>query len=136
LRQELAPWNIRVVLLEPASIRTDAIDKLQRDAESTVNGFDAEAAELYRDSYLGMVDAALAREQRGSPPGVVGDLVLKALTTSRPRARYIVGKDARLLATLSRLLPTGALDAMRRKVFHLPAPGSRANAPVHTGGIR
>jgi len=29
-RQELAPWDVGVVLLEPASIHTDAIDKLQR----------------------------------------------------------------------------------------------------------
>ena len=26
LRQELAPWNIRVVLIEPASIRTEAVE--------------------------------------------------------------------------------------------------------------
>ena len=74
-----------------------------------------------------MVDVALARERQGSPPEVVGDLVVKVLTTSRPRARYIVGKDSRLLAALSRLLPVRVLDAMRRKVFHLPAVGSRSS---------
>jgi NAD(P)-dependent dehydrogenase (short-subunit alcohol dehydrogenase family) len=131
LRQELAPWNIRVVLIEPASIQTDAIDKLQRDAQTTVDGFSPEATELYRDTYLGMVNAALAQEQHGSAPDVVGDVVLKALTTSRPPARYLVGKHAHLLANLVRFLPTRALDAVRRKVFHLPAPGSRASVLVH-----
>jgi NAD(P)-dependent dehydrogenase (short-subunit alcohol dehydrogenase family) len=29
LRQELAPWDIRVVLIEPASIHTEAVDKLE-----------------------------------------------------------------------------------------------------------
>ena len=136
LRQELAPWGIHVVLLEPASIHTDAIDKLERDAQRTADEFPVDAADLYRDSYLGMVDAALARERRGSPPVVVADVVLKALTNSRPRARYLVGNDAQLLANLARFMPTRALDAMRRRVFHLPAPGSRAQTPVHAGGVR
>ena len=60
---------------------------------------------------------------------------MKVLTTSRPRARYIVGKDSRLLATLSRLLPFDTLDTMRRKVFHLPALGSR-RPPLLAGGAR
>jgi NAD(P)-dependent dehydrogenase (short-subunit alcohol dehydrogenase family) len=136
LRQELAPWNIRVVLIEPASIHSDAIDKLQRDAQTTVDGFSADAAELYRDMYLCIVDAALAQEQHGSSPDVVGELVFKTLTTSRPRTHYLVGKHSRLLANLVRFLPTPTLDALRRKVFHLPAPGSRVSVPAHSGGVR
>jgi NAD(P)-dependent dehydrogenase (short-subunit alcohol dehydrogenase family) len=124
LRQEVAPWGIRVVLVEPASINSGAADKLERDATRAVSEFGANGVELYRDSYLGMVKAALARERRGSPPTVVADLVLKILTTARPRARNVVAKDARMLATVSRWLPTSALDAMRRKVFSLPKPGS------------
>jgi NAD(P)-dependent dehydrogenase (short-subunit alcohol dehydrogenase family) len=129
-RQELAPWGIRVVLLEPGSIRTDAVEKVRRDAVATVNSYSSEAAELYRDSYLGMVEVAMAREANGSPPAVVGDLVAEVLTKSRPRSRYVVGKDAGLLANLTRFTPTLMFDAMRRKLFHLPAFGSRAVAAV------
>src|SRR5204863_6666118 len=74
-RQELAPWGIDVVLLEPASIHTDAIDKLQRDSKDAVDEFSAEGQKLYRDTYLGMVSAALKREQNGSPPEVVAEKV-------------------------------------------------------------
>ena len=42
LRQELAPWNIRVVLIEPASILTDAVDKVKRDAQATLGEFSPE----------------------------------------------------------------------------------------------
>jgi NAD(P)-dependent dehydrogenase (short-subunit alcohol dehydrogenase family) len=129
-RQELAPWDIDVVLLEPASIRTDAIDKLQRDSRRTVDEFTRDARELYGEAYLGMVGAALKREQKGSPPDVVADKVQKVLTVSRPRARYLVGKDAQTLANLVRFMPTATLDALRRKVFGLPAPGSRAVTQV------
>ena len=120
IRQELAPWGIRVVLLEPGSIRTDAVDKLQRDAVSAANGFSVDGRELYRESYLGMVSTAMKREQNGSPPEVVADKVLMVLKKSRPRARYVVGKDAHMLANLARFVPTLALDALRRKIFNLP----------------
>jgi hypothetical protein len=38
---------------------------------------------------------------------------------------YLTGKDARRLAMLSRL-PAPVLDAAKRRVFGLPAPGSLA----------
>lgn len=126
LRQEVAPWAIRVVMIEPASINSGAADKLESDATNAVDEFGANGAQLYRGPYLGMVKAALARERRGSPPTVVADLVLKVLTAARPRARNVVGKDARMLATATRWLPTPALDTLRRKVFSLPKPGSLA----------
>ena len=37
LRQELAPWGIRVVVVEPANIRTEAVSKLQRDARQLMD---------------------------------------------------------------------------------------------------
>lgn len=135
-RQELAPWGIRVVLLEPGTIRTDAVDKLRRHAAATANAYSSEEAELYRDSYVGTIDVAMAREAKGSPPSVVADLVARVLTKSRPRSRYVVGKDARLLANLTRFTPTLMFDAMRRKLFRLPAFGSRAVTTVPQGVAR
>jgi NAD(P)-dependent dehydrogenase (short-subunit alcohol dehydrogenase family) len=132
-RQELAPWGIDVVLLEPASIHTDAIGKLRRDSKKAADEFSPAGQELYRETYLGMVAAALKREQKGSPPDVVAEKVELVLTTSRPRARYLVGKDAQTLANLVRFVPTSTLDTLRRKIFHLPAPGSRAATPLREG---
>jgi len=135
-RQELAPWGIRVVLVEPASIHTDAVDKLERDATSAANEFPPDGRELYRESYLGMVGTALKRESKGSSPDVVADKILEVLKKSRPRARYLVGKDATLMANLVRFVPTRMLDRMRRKIFRLPAPGSRSVTPVREGATR
>jgi NAD(P)-dependent dehydrogenase (short-subunit alcohol dehydrogenase family) len=132
-RQELAPWGIGVVLLEPASIHTDAIDKLQRDSRSAADEFSAKGQELYGETYLGMVGAALKRERKGSPPDVVAQKVQMVLAASRPRARYLVGKDAQKLANLVRFVPTSMLDGLRRKIFHLPAPGSRVAKPIREG---
>jgi NAD(P)-dependent dehydrogenase (short-subunit alcohol dehydrogenase family) len=132
-RQELTPWDIDVVLLEPASIHTEAIDKLRRDSESAANEFSPDGADLYRDTYLGMVGAALKREGKGSPPDVVAEKVQTVLEISRPHARYLVGKDAQVLANLVRFVPTSTLDVLRRKIFKLPAPGSRTVKPAREG---
>ena len=93
LRQELAPWGVGVVLVEPASIHTEAVDKLARDAELLLRESDPRA---------------------------------RALTIPRPHARYLVGKDSRRMAALAAVLPTPLLDALRRRIGHQPAPGSRA----------
>ncbi len=135
-RQELAPWDIQVVVVKPASINSGAVDKLEHDAAAIVDGMSDQGREMYRDGYLAMVSVAAKQERNGSPPKVVADTVLRALTARRPRASYLTGKHAQLLANVARWLPAPTLDALRRKVFHLPAPGSRAVAPVQTGAIR
>jgi hypothetical protein len=82
-----------------------------------------------------MVRRLAALERRGSPLEVVADAVADALSARRPRARYLVGKDARRLATLGRL-PAPVLDAVRRRMFGLPAPGTLGlvAGPRATGG--
>ena len=124
---------MRVVLLEPASINTDAVGKLERDARAAVAGFAADPG--YRRAYLEMVRRLAVLERRGSPPDVVADAVAAALAARRPRARYLVGKDARRLAALGRL-PVPVLDAVRRRMFGLPAPGTLGlvAGPRATGG--
>ena len=134
LRQELAPWDIGVVLIEPASIHTEAVDKLERNAERLLREAGPEARALYEDDFRRFGGIGLARERNGSPPRVVARAVAGALTVPRPHPRYLVGKDALPMAALAALVPTRLLDALRRRVAHQPAPGSRLlPSPVEQG---
>lgn len=125
LRQELAPWDIRVVLVEPATINSGAADKVSRDAAAAMSAASPEGRALYQSTFADMLKVMSRREGNGSPPDVAAATITKALTTARPRAVYLTGKDARRLALLS-MLPAPVLDAAKRRVFGLPAPGSRA----------
>ena len=125
LRQELAPWRVRVVLIEPASINSSAAGKVTRDAAAAMAAAAPQGRILYADTFAKMLAVMQRRENNGSPPDVAAATITKALTTARPRAVYLTGKYSRRLAMLS-LLPTPVLDAARRRVFGLPAPGSRA----------
>ena len=126
LRQELAPWGIRVVLVEPATINSGAADKVTRDAAAAMAAADPGARALYEGAFGGMLQVMERREANGSPPDVAAVTITRALTARRPRAVYLSGKDSRRLAILSGL-PAPVLDMARRRVFRLPAPGSLAS---------
>ena len=127
LRQELAPWGIKVVLVEPASINSGAADKVTRDAAAAMAAAEPQRRALYADTFTKMLDVMQHREAHGSPPDVVAATISTALTTARPRAVYLTGKDARRLAMIS-TLPAPMLDRARRRIFRLPAPGSLAHS--------
>jgi NAD(P)-dependent dehydrogenase (short-subunit alcohol dehydrogenase family) len=122
-RQELAPWDIGVSIVAPALIHTEAADKLERAAKSLLDDMTEPQRRLYGTVFSGMVQRAIAQEKSGSPPTAVAKAVAEALTARRPPARRVAGKAGRLLSLLTRL-PTPMLDALRRRLFHLPEPGS------------
>lgn len=125
LRQELAPWGIGVVLIEPASINSGAADKVSRDAAAAMAAAGPQGQALYEDTFARMLEVMQRREENGSRPDVAAATITRALTATRPRTVYLTGKDSRRLAVLSKL-PTPILDAARRRIFRLPPPGSLA----------
>jgi len=121
LRLELRPFGVRVVTIEPGAIKTPAIDKTLGNMEGRIALLPPEGAKRYGDMWRRFTRRAYAQEQAGSPPEVVARSVLHALTAANPRPRYVVGKHARLLTTLARVLPDRELDAVRSRIFGLPA---------------
>jgi NAD(P)-dependent dehydrogenase (short-subunit alcohol dehydrogenase family) len=120
LRMELAPWGIHVCLIEPASIRTPAVDKTLGEAETVIASWPAEGARRYGAMFRSFCRSGAERERRGSPPEVVGAAILHALTARRPRTRYPVGADSTLLTLLPRILPEWLLDKVRQKLMGVP----------------
>jgi NAD(P)-dependent dehydrogenase (short-subunit alcohol dehydrogenase family) len=125
LRQELAPWGVRVILVEPASINSGAADKVTRDAAAALESASPQGRALYAAAFANMLKVMERREANGSPPDVAAATIARALTAPRPRAVYLTGKYSRRLALLSNL-PVPVLDRARRRVFRLPAPGTLA----------
>src|SRR5262249_32715844 len=78
---------------------------------------------------------AYEQERAGSPPDVVAAAVEQALTAEHPRARYPVGKNARIMTALPRLLPDGALDLIRVRLVGLPRGAVQAPIPSNSTSI-
>jgi NAD(P)-dependent dehydrogenase (short-subunit alcohol dehydrogenase family) len=108
LRVELAPWGIAVSIVEPASVRTAIWTKGAEHADAMRDEVSAEARELYAARMQRFRQVALKRGP-GIDPDVVAKAVEHALTAPRPKARYLVGRDAHLRAWIERL-PTRLRD--------------------------
>jgi NAD(P)-dependent dehydrogenase (short-subunit alcohol dehydrogenase family) len=120
LRLELRPWGMHVVIIDPGAITTPAVDKTLGDPEGMLRRMSPDAERLYGQFFRGFIERAGARERNGSPPDVVAEAVLSALRDAHPHRRYIVGKGARVLATLPKILPAPLLDRVRMKIFGMP----------------
>jgi NAD(P)-dependent dehydrogenase (short-subunit alcohol dehydrogenase family) len=116
LRVELAPWGIEVTIVEPGSIKTPIWTRSAAWADELLEKMDGRVYELYGERIAAFRRVALARGEAGAPAESVAKVVEEALTASRPRTRYLVGRDARLRAAFE-LLPDRVRDRILRRVL-------------------
>jgi NAD(P)-dependent dehydrogenase (short-subunit alcohol dehydrogenase family) len=121
MRLELRPFGIHVSTIEPGAIATPAVEKTLGDIEGVIEKLPERAKAEYGSMLRNVARIAYAREKNGSSPEVVARAIHHALTSDRPRIRYRVGKHAKLLATLPKLLPEWLLDEIRLRMFGLNA---------------
>ncbi|MCS6296948.1 MAG: SDR family oxidoreductase [Nitrospira sp.] len=112
LRLELAPWGIAVSLVEPGAIQSQIWQRATMSATRTLGGVAPESLALYAHPLSRMQEVMAGAAARAIPADAVARVVAHALTVSCPRARYLVGKDARFRAALKWLLPDGAQDRL------------------------
>jgi NAD(P)-dependent dehydrogenase (short-subunit alcohol dehydrogenase family) len=108
LRVELAPEGILVSLVEPGTIATPIWTK----PRPLLDQLPAEASERYGSRMHSFRAVAAKRAANAAPPEVVVRAVEHALTAETPRTRYLVGRDAKIRATIERLP-----DRMRDRVL-------------------
>ena len=70
-----------------------------------------EAVERYSDVAESLRAEALRLATEGVAPIEVAKAVEHALTSARPKTRYLVGRDAKLRARLAKVLPDRVMDA-------------------------
>jgi hypothetical protein len=124
---------VRVIAIEPGAISTPAVDKTLGDLEQVIRNLPAEAQVQYGAIIRSFGRRAYTMEKNGSSPDVVARAVHHALTSSRPRIRYRVGKHAKLLATLSKVLPETVLDAIRLHMFGLSFASENSHPSTGSG---
>lgn len=89
LRQELADFNINIVLIEPGSISSNFVDNIK-----TAKGFDPNKspyAKMVQQVFQGYESISSAYS---SHPSKVAQAILNVLNSSNPELRNPVGKDA------------------------------------------
>jgi NAD(P)-dependent dehydrogenase (short-subunit alcohol dehydrogenase family) len=106
LRIEARPFGIHVVVIEPGAINTEW-NKIARDSLISVSGEGAYST--YARRHVAML-ASADKGRYASPPEVVADTVLKAVTARNPRPRYAVGGGAKIMLAMRWLLPDRVFD--------------------------
>ena len=130
LRLEMHPFGVRVSAIEPGVISTPALDKTLGNMEQVISALPAEAQSQYGSMMRSFGDRGYRMEKNGSSPEVVAAAVHHALTSNRPKIRYRVGKHAKLLSTLPRVLPESVMDAIVIRMSGLSAPSEKKPARV------
>ena len=103
LRTEVARDGVKVVLIEPGGFDTGIWD-----------GHSARHGSLYENAYERVARGVQLARPRMGDPGQVARVIVRALESRRPKARYLVGRDAQAIALYDRLVPTPVKDRLTR----------------------
>ncbi|HEX7825169.1 MAG TPA: SDR family NAD(P)-dependent oxidoreductase [Mycobacterium sp.] len=120
LRIELRPWDVPVVVVEPAQTDTD----MWRKADDMVVELEAATSPAHRALYgghiAGMKKMVPLSQKMAVDPAKVVAVVEEALTARRPKARYIVGLGPKLQAALMTNIPASVRGFLLAKGFGVP----------------
>jgi NAD(P)-dependent dehydrogenase (short-subunit alcohol dehydrogenase family) len=107
LRLEVARDGIRVILIEPGGFKTGIWEEFEADVSRREDS-DYEAAYHRIRSLLDPFMRFM-----GEPEGAA-EAIAKSLTVKAPHARYLVGRDAQMIAAAQPFLPSVLRDRVTR----------------------
>jgi NAD(P)-dependent dehydrogenase (short-subunit alcohol dehydrogenase family) len=94
LRYEVQPFGIHVSLIEPGVIKTNFVNNMKL-GKNVITSSNSNNDNLpYVEIIQKRISAFKPRFEKGSTASEVADMVLEAVASANPKARYIVGEDA------------------------------------------
>jgi NAD(P)-dependent dehydrogenase (short-subunit alcohol dehydrogenase family) len=111
-RVELRGFGVHLSVVAPGTTSTPMQEKGLEAVDAQLASLPEEGLAAY-GSALARMRAMFVRLERGAVPAeTVARVIHRALTDARPRARYAVGRDTRLMGALARFVPARARDAL------------------------
>jgi short-subunit dehydrogenase len=112
LHYELEPFNIKVKIIEPGSIKTEFYGSsrqfIMRDDLTMYQNFVDKVDKLSQET-----------GKNGEPPELVAQEIFKAATDGSNKMRYLIGKPAPLLLSLRRVLPDSLYFYLIRRIYKI-----------------
>jgi NAD(P)-dependent dehydrogenase (short-subunit alcohol dehydrogenase family) len=96
LRFELAHFGLKVVIIEPGAIRTNAATN-SMFLPKKLRGQEQKGISSFAEMTKSIMDKSVFAVTNGSSPKIVADVILKVATTEEPYWRYLAGADAESL---------------------------------------
>ncbi len=110
MRGELAPFGIKVVVIEPGFIITEFLGVATQNARPII-----ENAGPYTDSFERLSGVIHRLRKMAGRPEDIAEVIFKALASRSPRTRYAAPGHARFALAVKRLLPTRLFDYVLSK---------------------
>jgi NAD(P)-dependent dehydrogenase (short-subunit alcohol dehydrogenase family) len=117
VRRETHGQDVRIVLIEPGVVRTSMLDLSVSGSRAGVQALPERHKQLYGELYENFAKMIERESTGGVSVEKAADVIERAAFAKNPATRYTIGKDAKAVIGLSRLLPDRALDAMFRKIL-------------------
>lgn len=112
LRMELRPWRIPVSLIEPGPIRTNMWTDALVDYDQMTRNLSAEHRRLYASHLAGSRKLIGRLQNLAADPKKVTKAVDHALTSGRPKRRYLLDVASRAQKALIAISPDSVNDAV------------------------
>jgi NAD(P)-dependent dehydrogenase (short-subunit alcohol dehydrogenase family) len=112
LRMEAAPFGVKVVVIEPGTIRTEWN---RITAQNLLRASGETAYAPYARRYAAML-AWLDKSRTPSSPEGVARTIARAIRAPRPRARYATGAAARPMLAFRRVAPDWLFDRIMWRI--------------------
>jgi NAD(P)-dependent dehydrogenase (short-subunit alcohol dehydrogenase family) len=114
LRRETAGTGINVVVIEPGAVKTEIAERGIATAEQLTATMTTAQRSRYDTLLKAVIAQARSFDATGASAELAARVIAKAATASRPRTRYTIGRDAAMLARVSRLVSDRTLDRIMR----------------------
>lgn len=118
-RIELRPWKVRVSLMELQTIKTPMWEKIDTSTEKLIASIPEQARELYRDELRTLSVFPKWQAEMGISMEKAVRVIVRAIRARHPKARYVVGWEARLLIFNFAIWPTWMMDWIAGKLMVL-----------------
>jgi NAD(P)-dependent dehydrogenase (short-subunit alcohol dehydrogenase family) len=110
LRREVGRLGVQVIVIEPGTVKTAIWGKGLATAQELVAGMSTAQQSRYGDLLAAVARRAQTLQRGGIDPSEAARVIADAIDARRPRARYLVGRDARVMARVAGLLPDRLVD--------------------------
>lgn len=131
LRGELAPFGIKVVVIEPGFIITEFLEVANKEAQPIV-----EQPGHYAPFFKGF-NAGYQRLRRiAGQPEDIAEVVVKSLTLNNPRPRYAAPRHARIFIALKKWLPERVFNYFLSRQSGINADKIKSPSKASTGAAK
>jgi len=123
LRREVGRRGVKVIVIEPGTVATPMWDKGIATMDQLAGDMNADQHARYDDVVAAMQKQAQKQAGSGIVPLQAAKVIADAIQSPKPRTRYLVGRDAKLLAGMTGLLSDRMVDRFVARNLGISEPG-------------